>query len=92
MKTEICLKQVVAHVATALLPIAVLRNSFFVNDVAPDVQLASDETVVASAIKKLLLEEVLHTHDACIRISASTEKGTPGLMVHKKGPFALPLT
>lgn len=92
MKNQMFLKPVISHVTTKLLPVAVLKHSFFINDVSPDLQLTTDEKKVAAAIKQLLLVELLHTDHACIRISASVEKGLLQLMVHKKGPFALPLT
>lgn len=91
MKNQIQLKSITSKVILALLPVAVLKHSFFINDVSPDLQLTSDEKEVAAAIRKLLLEEVFQTNDACIRISASVEKEQLQLTVHKKGPFALPL-
>lgn len=91
MKNQIHLKSVISHVTAMLLPVAVLKHSFFINDVSPDLQLTSNEKEIAAAIKKLLLEEVLQTNDACIRISASVEKKQLRLTVHNKGPFALPL-
>lgn len=91
MKNQIQLKSVISHVTAMLLPVAVLKHSFFINDVSPDLQLTSNEKEVAAAIKKLLLEEVLQTNDACIRISASVEKEQLRLTVHNKGPFALSL-
>ncbi|RXK60965.1 hypothetical protein ESA94_10955 [Lacibacter luteus] len=92
MKTQIYLKPVIGHVAASLLPVAVLRHSFFINDVSPDLQLLTDEKKVAAAVKKLLLEELLQTDYACIRISALLEKDLLQLTVHKKGPFALSLS
>ena len=91
MKNQVQLKSVISHVAATLLPVAVLKHSFFINDVSPDLQLTSNEKEVAAAIKKLLLDEVLQTNDACIRISASFKNEQLQLTVHKKGPFALPL-
>ena len=90
MKNQIQLKSVISHVTAALLPVAVLKHSFFINDVSPDLQLTSNEKEVAAAIKKLLLDEVLQTNDACIRISASLTNQQLQLTVHNKGPFALP--
>ena len=91
MKSQIYLKTIISHVTATLLPMAVLKHSFFINDVSPDLQLTTDEKDVSAAIKKLLLDELLNTDYACIRISASVEKESLQLMVHQKGPFALPL-
>lgn len=92
MKSQLFLKPVISHITAMLLPEAVLKHSFFINDVSPDLQLTTNEEDVAAAIKQLLLEELSQTDHACIRISASVQKGLLQLMVHKKGPFALPLS
>ena len=91
MNNQIQLKSIISQVITALLPVAVLKHSFFINDVSPHLQLTRNEKEVAATIRKLLLEEVFLTNDACIRISASEENEQLCLTVHKKGPFALPL-
>ena len=43
MKNQMFLKPVISHVTTKLLPVAVLKHSFFINDVSPDLQLTTDE-------------------------------------------------
>ncbi len=91
MKNQILLKSVVTRVASKLLPVAVLKHSFFVNDIAPELQIETDEQVVAAIIRKCLLQELLVTEDACIRISASTDEHQLYLVVHQKSPFVIRL-
>lgn len=92
MKNQIYLKSIVSHVTAALLPVAVLKHSFFINDVSPELQLFADAEKIAAAVKRIVLNEIVQTTDACIRISATVENDLLQLTIHKKGPFALPLT
>lgn len=91
MKNQFFLKSVISHVIAGLLPEAVSKHSFFVNDVSPDLQFTTDENQVTAVVKKLLQEELLKADHACIRISAAVAKNQLLLTVHNKGPFALPL-
>ncbi len=51
MKNQIYLKSIVSHVTAALLPVAVLKHSFFINDVSPELQLFADAEKIAAAVK-----------------------------------------
>jgi len=49
---------------------AVQRNSFIVNDVPREFQIATDEKILAAILNSLLITVVNHTKHSCIRIKA----------------------
>jgi K+-sensing histidine kinase KdpD len=85
MKNQFALKQLVGHVAQSILPSAVSRNSFFVNDVAPDLQVSADRDVLASVLSNLLQTAVAQTESDCIRISAYEQQQQVFLQVNENG-------
>ncbi|QNA44374.1 HAMP domain-containing histidine kinase [Lacibacter sediminis] len=85
MKNQFALKQLVGHVAQSILPSAVSRNSFFVNDIAPDLQVSADRDVLASVLSNLLQTAVAQTESDCIRISAYEQQQQVFLQVNENG-------
>ena len=85
MKTPIALKQLVGDVARTILPNAVNRYSFFVNDIAPGIQVSVDQNLLASVLSKLLQTAVAQTEKDCIRISAYEQQEQVILNVHENG-------
>ena len=85
MKTPIALKQLVGDVARTILPNAVNRYSFFVNDIAPGIQVSVDQNLLASVLSKLLQTAVTQTENDCIRISAYEQQQQVFLNVHEHG-------
>ena len=64
------LHQMVCFAASNSIPKAVQRNSFIVNEVAREFEIATDETILTTLLNNLLSEVVQHTKDSCIRIKA----------------------
>jgi K+-sensing histidine kinase KdpD len=85
MKNQFALKQLVGNVAQTILPNAVNRYSFFVNDIAPDLQVSVDKDLLASILGKLLQTAVTQTENDCIRISAYQYQEQVFLNVHENG-------
>jgi K+-sensing histidine kinase KdpD len=85
MKNQFALKLLVGHVAQSILPSAVSRNSFFVNDIAPDLQVSANPELLASLISDLLQTAVSQTESDCIRISAYKKQEQVFLQVNENG-------
>ena len=85
MKHHFALKPLVGNVAQTILPNAVNRYSFFVNDIAPDMQVSVDKDLLASVVNKLLQTAVTQTENDCIRISAYEYQEQVFLNVHENG-------
>ncbi len=83
MKNPIALKTLVGDVARTILPNAVNRYSFFVNDIAPGIQVSVDHDLLASVLSKLLQTAVAQTENDCIRISAYQQQEQVFLNVHE---------
>jgi Signal transduction histidine kinase len=85
MKNQFALKQLVGHVAQSILPSAVSRHSFFVNDIAPELQVSADRELLASVLSNLLQTAVSQTESDCIRISAYEQQEQVFLQVNENG-------
>jgi K+-sensing histidine kinase KdpD len=85
MKNQFALKQLVGHVAESILPTAVSRHSFFVNDISPDLQVSADPELLASVLSNLLQTAVAQTESDCIRISAYEQQEQVFLQVNENG-------
>lgn len=85
MKNQFALKLLVANVAQSILPTAVSRNSFFVNDIAADLQVSADKELLASLLSNLLQTAVSQTESDCIRISAFEQQQQVFLQVSENG-------
>jgi K+-sensing histidine kinase KdpD len=85
MKDQFALKQLVGHVAESILPIAVSRHSFFVNDISPDLHVSADRELLASVLSNLLQTAVAQTESDCIRISAYELQEQVFLQVNENG-------
>jgi len=76
------LDYLVGLLATSVLPTAVRRNSFIVNEIPGKFYIATDENMLASVLSSLLHTVVTHTENSCIRIAAK-EYGNV-ILVHMK--------
>ncbi len=65
------LHQLVDMAAGYSIPKAVKRNSFIVNEVPREFQIASDEIIVSAILNNLLSSVVSHSKHSCIRIKAN---------------------
>ena len=64
------LDQLVSLLATGVLPAAIRKRSFIVNDVPKAMPIAIDEDTLASVLGGMLYSVINHTQDGCIRVSA----------------------
>ena len=64
------LHQLVGNAVDNSMPTAVQRNSFIVNEVLREFQIATDEKILATILNSLLSTVVSHTKHSCIRIKA----------------------
>jgi hypothetical protein len=87
MKDLFSLKQLIRSITLSLIPAATHRHSFFINDVDPELNLSTDQDILASVISALLLTTVSQTENDCIRISAAVEPGIVLLNIHERGYF-----
>ena len=85
MQNQFALKLLVAHVAQSVLPVAVSRRSFFLNDIAPDLHVSADKELLASILNNLLRTAVSQTESDCIRISAFEQQQDVFLQVSENG-------
>lgn len=68
---KIPLHVMINRVSASFLPSATRKRSFIVNDVPADMQVNTDENMVATVFGSLLNTVISHTENSCIRISAS---------------------
>ena len=73
MANKIALRQLTNRLIKEILPSAICRNSFIVNDIADETSLFADETQVAHILSNLLNNTVSSSHSGCIRVSAKQE-------------------
>lgn len=85
MENQFALKLLVANVAQSILPTAVSRRSFFLNDIAPDLHVSTDKELLASLLNNLLRTSVSQTESDCIRISAFEQQQDVFLQVSENG-------
>ena len=87
MKNQFILKHLISKLTAALIPMAGNRQSFFINDVAPDIQLSTNQDILASVLSELFQTAVNQTENDCIRISAAIEQDLILLNVHENGHY-----
>lgn len=66
------LHSIVSRISASSLPSATRKHSFIVNDVPADLQVNTDENMLATIFGSLLHTVISHTENCCIRISAKT--------------------
>jgi len=76
------LDYLVSLLATSVLPTAVRRKSFIVNEIPGEFYITADENMLASVLSSLLHTVVTHTENSCIRIAA--EECGNIILVHMK--------
>jgi signal transduction histidine kinase len=64
------LKTVISQVMNSLIPLAVRRRSFFINEIDTDIKLHADRDMIAYVLGDVLVKAIHHTDNDCIRISA----------------------
>lgn len=81
------LSQLIAVLVNSVLPTAVRRKSFIVNDIPRELYIAGNENILAAVLSTLLNTVVSHTEDCCIRISAKTYGGITLVYMKDSGSF-----
>jgi len=81
MKSKVALKDLANQLIKGLLPAAIGRNSFIINDIAADAFIVADEELIAHILGSLLNNTISSSHDGCIRVAASQEDGYTTLSV-----------
>jgi hypothetical protein len=80
--TQKTLDHLVSLLTTSVLPTAVRKKSFIVNEVPGELHIVTDENMLASILSSLLHTVVNHTENSCIRIAASGHGNI--ILVHMK--------
>jgi nitrogen fixation/metabolism regulation signal transduction histidine kinase len=75
MTNKIALREITNQLIKEILPSAISRNSFIINDIPADTKLYADKTVIAHILGNLLSNTVGSSHHGCIRVSAKDEDG-----------------
>ena len=78
---KIKLHNLVDRLMEGLIPEAVNRRSLIINDVNPNIQVDTDENVLAFVIVKLLTTVVNQTESNCIHIDASSSGNHTSIQV-----------
>lgn len=68
--SNVALHQLVDKLIIGLLPIAVSRKSFIVNDVPPGAMVSTDENMLSLILSTLLSRAVTATQSQCVRVDA----------------------
>lgn len=71
--TTFSLNRLVNQLMTGLIPLAVDKKSFIINDVAPTMQLEADIEVMAYVVGNLITNAVNSSQNSCIRVEAVME-------------------
>jgi signal transduction histidine kinase len=67
--TKTALSTLTGQIIKSLLPFAVRKKSFIINDIPRNIEVAADETSVAQILNNILNAFVTYAGDSCIRIS-----------------------
>jgi signal transduction histidine kinase len=73
MANKAGLRQIAKQIINEILPAAISRNSFIINDIPAETSLNADEKLIAHILGNLLNNTVSSSHHGCIRISAKEE-------------------
>ncbi len=82
------LHQLVDQAAGNSIPKAVKRNSFIVNEVPREVQISSNENILAIILDKMLSTVISHSKHSCIRIKATVYDDIVCLSIKDKSNFS----
>jgi hypothetical protein len=81
MTNKVALKNLANQLIKGLLPTAISRNSFIINDIPAEASIDADEELVAHILGSLLNNTISSSHNGCIRVSVSNEDGYTTLSV-----------
>jgi hypothetical protein len=69
------LHKIADYIIKLMLPAAVNRGSFIINDIPGESYLEADKDLVAIVLSNLLLNTISSSSDGCIRVSSHQENG-----------------
>lgn len=78
---KVALKDLANQLIKGLLPAAISRNSFIINDVPDNTFIEADEELVAHILGSLLNNTIGSSNNGCIRVAVSQEDGYTVLSV-----------
>ena len=70
IQSRVVLQEVVSRILVSCVPSASRKNSFIINDVPADMQVTTDEHMVATVFGTLLNAIITYAENTCIRVSA----------------------
>jgi light-regulated signal transduction histidine kinase (bacteriophytochrome) len=83
----IALHKLVDKVQTGLLPNAIDKNSFIINDVKEDLVVMADEDILAFVIGALISNAICSTSNSCIRVETVSRERQIQIIVRNNGKF-----
>jgi hypothetical protein len=81
------LNRIVAAILEDITPEAVLRNSFFINEIPGTIVLSANESALSEMLRNLLNTVVTNTENSCIRVTAGAYGGIAFLTIKDSGNF-----
>jgi len=87
MHSQISLHQFVDELTLGLLPLAVNRRSLIINQIDRNLQIGSDENMLAYVLWNLLDRAVSSTQNECIHIESFIEGDTTLIRVRNAGTY-----
>ncbi len=87
MYSQISLHHFVDELTLGLLPMAVSRKSIIINQIDRNLQVGSDENMLAYVLWNLLDRAVSSTQNECIHIESITDGDTTHIRVLNAGPY-----
>jgi hypothetical protein len=87
MRNQISLHHFVDELTLGLLPSAVGRKSLIINQIDRDLQIGSDENMLAYVLWNLLDRVISSTQNECIHIESVTEGDTTLIRVRNAGTY-----
>ena len=85
--SQVSIYQLVNKLQTSLLPHAVKKRSFIINDVEKDLCVAGDENMLSFIVSGLLSNAIFGKPGSCIRIEARTNEQGVQLKIRSNGSF-----
>jgi signal transduction histidine kinase len=79
------LKTLISQVMNSLIPLAVRRRSFLINEIDPEIKLHADRDMIAYVLGDVLVKAIHHTDNDCIRISADVYSNIVLVKINETG-------
>lgn len=83
---SINLKQMVAQLIKGITPLAVSKKSFIINDIHPDLEINTDENMMAYVVGSMLNSSINVTENDCLHVTAKVFSNI--IIIHIKDNFS----